>query len=99
MPGMGTMEAAPVFRVQRTEDWVVEDLGHASESFLCIGERRIHRDQGVVELPQRLHSRTILRHALFWGHPSGGKESHPGHIEGRKLIPQFRLASKGLSRF
>jgi hypothetical protein len=51
VPGMGAMEAAPVFRIHGAEDRMVEYLGHPSESFLRIRQRRIHGDQGVIELP------------------------------------------------
>ena len=46
---------------------MVEYLGHPAESFLRIRQRRIHGDQGVIELPQRLHSGTIRWDWLVFG--------------------------------
>ena len=62
---------------------MVEYLGHPAESFLRIGQRRIHGHQGVIELPQRLHAGTIRRVARLRRPPPAGKQSHFGHIKGR----------------
>ncbi len=52
---MRKMDAAPVSGVQGAKDRMVEYLDRTSKSLLRIRQRRIHGNQGVVELTQRLN--------------------------------------------
>jgi len=97
MAGVSTVKAPPLLGGKRAYDGMIQQPDPGAEPSFGIGKGRVHSNQSVIELPQRLDPGTLFRCCLFRRYSSLGEKSESSHVESADAVAQRRLASQRLA--